>query len=83
MKHLFFFLMLVVSLFAIFAALNGRFLTASSGRRAPAARAQRVPPMAAAAPNAPRSDPVGTVHRVIRSGNNLGQSTRKAFEGLD
>jgi hypothetical protein len=83
MRHLFFLLMLVVSLFAIFAALSGRFSTASSVRRVSTAPAPRPPVMPARARTAPRSDPVGTVHRVVRSGSNLGHSTRKAFEGLD
>jgi len=80
MKHMFFLLMLIVSLFVTYLVFSGH-MGAQRGAM-PAVRAAFVPVgPGPAAP--PRTDPVGTVHRVIRSGNNLGQNTRKAFDSVD
>jgi len=80
MKHLFVFLALVVSLFVVYLIFTGQ--VASRHGILPAARATLVP-VAPAPARAPATDPVGTVRRVIRSGNNLGQNTRKAIGNVD
>jgi hypothetical protein len=79
MKHLFFLLLLATSLVAIWYAfqgrMQGRFCVASGGPAAPT-------PAPAAYARAPETDPVGTVHRVVSSGQHLGHSTAGALERM-
>ncbi len=80
MKHIFVFLVLAMSLFVVYLVFTGQ-VTRGRGLL-PRARTTAAPAVSAA-PHAPATNPAGTVRRVIRSGNNLGQSTRKAFENVN